>query len=368
METPLKYYPPKGGKVQRWSSEDFFRVVSLPSYVEEYNGLGNCAVGRCVQLAQLMIALYRHDEEQLGARAPRGLLLLSGIKQKQWVDAMEARDAQLDGDMSKYFGAIAVLASGTATVDGKLLALSELPKGFDQKIWMDMIMYGFSLCFGYDPSEFWPVQYGSLGRGNETQIQHEKATGKGRLDFVLGFQEQLQNYLPESISFLFEQRDDQGDLLHLAVEQAKANVVKTLYTSEQGGVPLITNPEGRVMLAEYGVIPSSWSPSADIINSDQGEADEDPSPEEVDSTSASTNGQSTPTSSEPTATNPDAASATAQRSRALDLLREEVKEQPFVWEAARRFPNDPIVKYVYPQDRVITIWERGEDVLAKRIF
>jgi hypothetical protein len=243
MEYPLAYYPPNG-RMEKWADNDFFRVVSLPSMREEFFGLGNCALSRCVQLAKLMVALYRHEEERLLARAPRGLLMLSGIKRDQWEKAMESRDEELDSNNMKYFGAIAVLASAASNVDAKLVALSELPTNFDLKIWMDMLMYGYSLCFGYDASEFWPVQYGALGRGNEVQIQHEKATGKGRLDFVLGFQEQIGNNLPDSISMEFDQRDEQGDLVHAAVDQAWADLVETLVTKDG-----LSYEEGRIILA-----------------------------------------------------------------------------------------------------------------------
>ncbi|NIV32859.1 MAG: hypothetical protein GWN58_26455, partial [Anaerolineae bacterium] len=63
------------------------------------------------------------------------------------------------------------------------------------------------LITGTDASEFWPVQTGALGRGRETEIQHRKAASKGAMEFALAYQEQLQNELPDSLLFEFEQRD-----------------------------------------------------------------------------------------------------------------------------------------------------------------
>lgn len=361
---PLKYYPPRGKKnVQKWSEDDFFRVVSLPSVKEEFNGLGNCAVSRSIQLAQLMLAVYRHDEEKLLARAPRGLLLLSGISQKQWKDAMAARDSELDSVGMKYFGSVAVLASASTTAEAKLLALSELPVSFNLKEFTDMILYGYSLCFGYDPSEFYPVQYGALGRGNEVQIQHEKATGKGRLDFVLGFQEQLQQYLPDSIDFAFEQRDDQGDLLHAQVDQAWSTVIKTLYTSVFNGQPLIDNEESRVLLSEYGVIPSTWSPTTEVQSSDIDEVDNDPKVDPSEGESPDKEDE------EETTDNPVAASPTAQslwnlRVSNKRILRDKLLQSRSVYQAAVRFPTEPIVQFNYPSMSTTILWESGESLLA----
>jgi len=381
MDTPLKYYPTKGGKVQKWSSDDYFRVSSLPSLLEGFNGLGRCAVSRAVQIALTMIALLRHDQEKLLARAPRGLLLLSGIKQKQWADAMAARDAQLDSQNDKYFGAVAVLASSAASVDAKLVALSELPVSFNLREFMDMTMYGYSLCFGYDPSEFWPVQYGALGRGNETQIQHEKATGKGRLDFVLGFQEQLSNFLPDSIDFTMEQRDDQGDLLHASVDQAWANVAKTMYTSKLNGIPLITNEEARVLLAQYGVIPTTWSPTAEVAANDIEDSDDEPvvdqpedMPKDTNSPDSSTGGRSPDSTGQPASTNPDKGNPAAQSlqsvtaTQRMRILRDQLLESPRVWQAARKFPNDPVVQYNYPANTQLILWESGAELLKPRVW
>src|SRR3990167_474450 len=214
---------------QFWNTDDYFRIVSMPSGLERYRGLGWCAVSRAVELACLMIAVYQHDQEQLGARAPRGLLLLKNIQQPQWNEAMQARADKLEGDELRYYGAIAVIASsGVDDVDAKLVALSQLPQGFDLEQWTNLLMYGYALCFGYDPGEFWPVSFGALGRGTEADQQSKKATGKGGLDFCHELQEALAKRLPESVLFEFDERDDAGDLTIAEVRQAKADVIETL--------------------------------------------------------------------------------------------------------------------------------------------
>lgn len=362
IDYPLKYTTAKNGE-QKWALDDFFRVVSSPSVFEEYNALGNCALSRCVQLAQLMVSVYRHDEEKLLSRAPRGLLLLSGIRQKQWEDAMAARDAELDSNETKYYGAIAVLASAAASVDAKLIALSELPKDFDLRTWMDMLMYGYALCFGYDASEFWPVQYGALGRGNETQIQHEKATGKGRLDFVLGFQEQLENFLPDSIDFEFDQRDEQGDLIHASVHQAWSTVVETLCNKAE----VLTVDEGRMILAQFGIIPASWTKTKSIETTDEVDVSE--------SENTGTNGESpsVDVDSEDEGANKVAASPTANlrptfKTTLLQQMKEQLKDSSCVRRASEKYPDEEIVQYSYPGNHIITLWDRGDEVYKRQFF
>ena len=192
IDTPLTYKPKAGGE-QEWTPYDYFRVTSMESAREGFHGLGYCALSRAIEFVKLMVAVYEHDQEKLGARASKGLVLLHNIGQEQWKEAMEVRDAKLDSEYMKYFGAVAVLAStGKDEINAKLVALSQLPDAFDKQVFVNLTMYGYALCFGYDPSEFWPVQFGALGRGTETEVQHMKATGKGQMDHILGYQEKLQ--------------------------------------------------------------------------------------------------------------------------------------------------------------------------------
>lgn len=344
---PLSYYP-RNGKIIPMRDMDYIRVTSLPNTDEAYNGLGFCAVSRCLDLTKLMIAIYTHDKEQLGSLAPRGLLLLNGITQRQWVDAMRSREADLEARERDYFSNVAVIASSAATVEAKLVALSQLPTGFDLREWMDMLMYGYALCFGYDPSEFYPVQFGAIGRGTETEIQHEKATGKGRLDCVLGLQEQLQMNLPDSLEFLFDQRDEKGDLLHAQVDQAWADVSETLLKSGS-----ITIPESRVLLSQQGVIPSTWSPSPDVESTDQEDTDNEPlvdeSGKEVEEV-------------DPSTVTPVDATKIQQKTR--DILL----QMPRVIRAIEKYPKEPLVEYSYPENRISILAYRAEDLLGRRLW
>lgn len=339
---PLNYYP-RNGKMVKFSENDFIRVSSMVSTDEVYNGLGYSAVSRCADLTKIMIAVYQHDAEMLGARAPRGLLLLNGITEKQWVNAMQAREADLEGKERDYFTSVAVLASASATVEAKLLALSQLPTSFNLREWMDMVMFGYALCFGYDPSEFWPVQFGAIGRGTETEIQHEKATGKGRLDCVLGLQEQLQMHLPDSLEFVFDQRDEKGDLLHAQVDQAWANVVSTLAGS------LVSQAEGRVLLAAQGVIPQSWAPTADVQSTDLLDEQNDPVVEEDEQE------QEQPT---------EEGDVSATQKKTRDLLL----SMPRVLRAIEKFPAEPLVEYSYPENRIAILAYRADDLVNPKLW
>lgn len=266
-EEPLEYFPVSGTS-QRWGLLDFVRVASLPSDDEALNGLGYCAVSRCVEVARILYAVMVHDQEQLSARAPRGLLLLNNISESQWNDSLQSRGLDADNLERRYYGGVQVMAStGIDQIDAKLVALSQLPIGFDAKVYIDLSMYAYALCFGYDPSEFWPVQFGSLGRGNEAEAQSVKAGGKGGKDFALALQERLQDEFPATLDFEFEERDRNSEIADAASDMARMQVVTTAYESGLlSGSPLISREEARILLAEKHLIPEEWTTVDDEIS------------------------------------------------------------------------------------------------------
>jgi len=322
---PLKYND------QNWTDWDFFRVISMPSDNEEYNDLGYCATSRALELVRLLYAILEHDQEKAGARMPQGLLLLHGISQRQWTQALETRKAQLDAEQRRYFGGLHVLAgTGSSAPTATLVGLSQLPENFDRKTFTDLVMYGYALAVGMDPSEFWPVQYGALGRGVETAVQSQKATTKGAMDFAISLQDRLQQELPESIYFSFQERDEEGDLLRAEVMQAWAQVANVLYSAGQqhGGEPLLDRDQVLSLLVQEAHLPPEWSA---VI-------------EETQSSDAGVNRTS------------------------MDMMRERALNSPQIRRAIRQYPNDPIVRYSWPDDRIITLWKSGDHAMRRSVW
>jgi len=341
-ETPIWYTSGIGGQ-QAWGPLDFMRVASLPSDDEALFGLGYCAISRIMETVRLLYAVMVHDQEQVAARAPKGLLLLQGISEQQWNESLQARKENLDSMERKYYGGVQVLAGmGADQVDAKLVALSQLPQNFDAEQFVSGCMYTFALAFGYDASEFWPVQFGALGRGTETEVQHQKATGKGGVDFALSWQEGLQRELPATLHWEFEQRDDQGALVEESVKAAKLNTVAAAYQAGiMQGVPLISRQEARSLLAEAGIIPDSWTLEAENVTETDtsGPEDESETPEETPGTDTQGSPDEAP--------QPAPAQPVAQQRQAI----ERALETPEVRRAMAVWPREPIVKYTWKGGR-----------------
>lgn len=351
-DTPLIYMPANGGQ-QMWRPGDYLRVASLPSDDEALHGLGFSAISRIVETLRILYAVMLHDQEQLAARAPKGLLLLQGVSEQQWTDSLAARAENLDGLERKYYGGVQVLASaGVDQIDAKLVALSQLPQNFDQKTFTDLCMYTIALAFGYDPSEFWPVQFGSLGRGTETEVQHSKASGKGGVDFALSWQEMLQRELPATLHWEFEQRDDAGEMLMETVKQTKLATVAQAYGAGiQQGAPLISRQEARVLLAEAGIIPHEWTEQEEDVtatdtNEEEADAEEEapPAGENEPQPAPANNAGQADQAPQPAPSGQAPLRSTGQEAQRL-------LETPEVQRALAVNPTEPIVRYTYRQGR-----------------
>jgi hypothetical protein len=82
--------------MQHWRHGDFLRIVDNPSIREDLP-VGYSAVAMARELAEILVAVYKYDKEKLGARAPKGLIILNNITEDQWNTAMKSRRAKLDG-------------------------------------------------------------------------------------------------------------------------------------------------------------------------------------------------------------------------------------------------------------------------------
>lgn len=321
-DTPLIYYPAKGGQ-QKWSPNDFFRVSSMPSGQEKYRGLGFCAVSRALELVKLMVAVYEHDKEALSVSPPSGFLMVNGITRDQFMEAMEERKKSRENRDVKYYRDVALLISPDGgDIDVKLQALSQLPESFDLPTFVDILMQGIALCFGYDVSEFYSVHIGGFGNSEQTEVQSQKAAGKGEKDFVGSYQFKLQQELPETLVFEFDERDDAGDRLRAEMQKLQAETFTSLY--EAGlpeGSPVLGRDEVRALLAEIGVIPREWAEEGLDVE-----------------------GEST------------------------DVEKERVRDHASVRRAAEVFPDDPIVRFHYPSERMTVLFPSGQDMLRRRSF
>lgn len=320
-EYPLQYCGEK--KYQDWSVYDYIRVTSMPSTDEKMLGVGLCALSRVLEVLKIMIGILVHDQEAVRARLPEALLLLQGISQRQWDDAMSARDQELDRMSYEYFGNVYTLAS-QMPISAQLFQFSQIPENLDRELFTFLYMALLALNFGYPAEEFWPVKYGGLGRSTEAMIQQRQSATKGSLDFCLSFQEKWQAELPDTLHFEFMERDVEGEIQEAQLQSQQIdNVVKMFQAQNQTSGEVLTNSEeSRSLLVTDGIFPDEWT----IAEEDTSATDEE------------------------------------QEARARFIHNDRVMR------SAYKYPDQPIVCYQWPTGNVRLISMRGADLMSKRNY
>lgn len=305
-EKPMRYYPSSGGPIEFYYDQ-YFRKCSLISTNEDALGYGLPAVARCYQLAKIMMGVLWHYQSKLGTRTPDGFLTGANISEEQFKVAMQARKESLDADPSNYLNSIAtLLSSGPDKPILELLMLSNLPDRWDLDLWLTWLVRGYENAFGYHGEYSWE-NAGVLGRGNEVQTQHRTATSIGGKDFILQHQGELQEVLPPTIEFLYDERDVQGD-----IEEAQAKLTQAQVITEMTKWAALTPDEIKELAAEQGLIPEEWTVTPD----------------------------------EATATDEEDAE-TAEQAAGMSER---------VYRAMQAFPDEPIVRYHWPTGKTTILW------------
>lgn len=350
----MVYYPPTG-QVNLFRS-DVLHSNSLPTIQEEMRGAGYCAIERSVLMAKIMLGLVHHQIEKLNAAPGKGLALFKGIQRDEWEQAKAEAEAMIETLGARYYKGILSLFTANSDAEVDLLNFSNLPDNFVLKDFVEIIMQAYSLAFNYPVGEFWAISSGSFGRTGEHKLQQQQATDKGELEFSSSLQEQLRSwFLPPSLYYTFEERNDTGELNKADLIKAKTETLLEMYNAGrrfvvEGEEPLFSPKEIRQLFVEHGIIPPEWTEE-----------------EEEDAIVS------------------------------LDKLRHQVLSNPNLISRVTKYPEEPIVAYswnppaemanvrvnaknwnwrvsnylsdlVFPDGTLSVLWERGGDILDRRFF
>lgn len=351
INNPPMYYYPDVGKVPLKRYE-YIHGNSMPSPEENMNRAGFCSVERALEFSRLMVGINKHQLEKLGVSPAKGIILSKGIKREEFSQAVAQANEDAENAGAFYYRGVLALFTNNTEADIELIGLSELPENFELTEFIDVIMQGYALSFGYPVGEFWAIHSGSFGRTGEMKEQQQQATAKGELDFALSLQEQLQTYfLPPTIDFQFDQRNDRGELVRAETVTKAWQIIKEAYeTGLQYGQPIISKEQAKELMADLGIIPQEWTEITDDVTASD-----------------------------------------------LKEIRERALSKPEIIDAIYRMPDEPIVSYTYsprqeivdftrkrtkvdqnaadilkglkfPPGEVKVLWNSGSDAIKNRYF
>lgn len=262
-------YAPDGKPEQKWLPSFYFRSVSMPSHLDSMLGAGTCALSRALQFTELMLYVIAHDLEQLRDAPSAGWMFIKGINQEQIDAKLEEDKEKAENDGTVNVRRLIQLAS-TGDVGGQLLSFSQLPQGFELGDWVQILMQGYALCFGYNVGEFYALRGGSMGVGTQEKVQSEHASSKGELDFALELQGNIQKLLPDTLTFEIDERDDAGDKVRAEVLKTDAERLTSIYQAGivQGQQPFTRDEFRRILVAQGQVDPDLLDNMTELDNAE----------------------------------------------------------------------------------------------------
>ena len=211
-EYPVVYQALDGRRYKLHYTRAAYHSIQA-SPIAEMHDVGFCAVSKCLNISQNLLDILIYNQEKLGSRPQRNILVTSGgLTPAHVQEAFKMANETMDNQMlSRYSKTVVV--GGSAAPDAKLeqLDLASVPDGFNYETSTTMGMAAIALAFGVDARELWPMTSTGATRA-DAMIQHLKAQTKG-IGHLLAIAEQaiFAKVLPATLTATFDYTDDAAD-------------------------------------------------------------------------------------------------------------------------------------------------------------
>ena len=211
-EYPVIYQAKDGRRYKLHYTRVAFASVQ-PSPIAEMHDTGFCALSKCLNVSQNLLDVLIYQQEKLGSRPARALMVTSGGLTPDHVKeaftlANEAMDNQM---LARYAKTVVVGGAGAPDAKLEMHDLASVPDGFNYEVQMQVGMAAIALAFGVDARELWPMTSTGATRA-DALIQHLKAQTKG-IGHLLQIAEAaiFSKVLPPTLVGTFDYTDDAAD-------------------------------------------------------------------------------------------------------------------------------------------------------------
>jgi len=157
-EYPVVYRDSSGTRYRLHRTRVAFRA-SMPSDQEEMYGVGLCPLSRAINTVQHLIDISTYEQEKLGSRPKRGILLMGGgLDPTDMESAVRLADSTMDSRSLARYGQMVAMGSRNITEPTiNLIDLASVPDGFDKEMSTTLGMYAIALAWNIPPRWLWPA-------------------------------------------------------------------------------------------------------------------------------------------------------------------------------------------------------------------
>lgn len=224
-EVPVLYQDRLG----KWHGLKWYQVATLremPAPHEMYYGLQYSALTRILQVCQLLRNIFTLHLEQTSGRHTRKVIIIGGVNKNEIETAI--KDAQMEADIAgstRYMIPVIVTALDPEhAVTKQEIALADLPEDWAGHLddYMKWFMVAMSMGLLRDYQDFAPMPGGGLGQGQQSQVLHDKARGKGSQIWQKSTANMInmRGLLPRNCVFKYDEAD-------LGEEETRAQILDT---------------------------------------------------------------------------------------------------------------------------------------------
>ena len=234
-EFPVVYQDVTGRRYRFHHTRIVFRSQQ-PSTAAEMHNVGFCWLSRSINSIQRLIDVATYNQEKLGSRPLRQLILGKGIGAEMIKDAIQAAEEVMDNRGLRRYSQAPILAHPTLKEwDIEQRDLASLPDGFDEKTTTDFAMFVIALAGGFPPRWLWPATSTGATKA-DAMYSHISGSGGGAT-WHLNMMRDLLSYsgrasdigpllppkfLPKELRLIFDFQDDEQDRLQADVRSTRA--------------------------------------------------------------------------------------------------------------------------------------------------
>lgn len=222
---PVIYTDPTSGKRYKLHYSRVIESSQMTSPISYMNGVGYCAISRCIMVSQTLIDILVFKQEKLGSRPHRQIIITQGgLDPQDIASAFETAEQTMDSmGLSRYSKMVVGGSGALPDADIKVVELSSMPDGFDETT---SVMYGMAtiaLAFGTDARELFPAITAGATRA-DALLQHLKQRGKGPGQILQVTERGLNfKFVPSRMKAQFDFQDDAQDRQASEIKMVRAN-------------------------------------------------------------------------------------------------------------------------------------------------
>lgn len=218
VDFPVVYTDTDGKKYILHHTRVVF-LVDNPIPRAEKNGIGFCWTSRCIDKVQNLIDIGIYNQEKLGSRPLRQIIIGKGITAQQIWEAIMMSEESMDNQALRRYSKNVVIGSQSSDIDIETRDLASVPDGFDEKTSNDLAMFLIALAGRFPPRDLWP----GGGAVTRTDAAFQHVGGASGYQYILDLislalggpatrrEGRRQKFLPPSLKLVFDLIDDEQD-------------------------------------------------------------------------------------------------------------------------------------------------------------